>query len=67
MKSLNEGLRCNFRTKAFDFTPGYTFKLVRKNLIEGVHRAPLSSILFIVNYCSMRVLLYANKLKETEK
>ena len=31
-----------------------------------MRRAPWSSILFIVNYCSMLVLLYAKMLKETE-
>ena len=31
-----------------------------------MHRAPWSSILFIVNYCRTRVLLYAKMLKDTE-
>ena len=31
-----------------------------------MRRAPWSSILFIVNYCCTRVLLYAKMLKETE-
>ena len=34
--------------------------------IKGVRRAPWSSVLFIVNYCCTRVLLYAKMLKETE-
>ena len=31
-----------------------------------MRRAPWSSILYIVNYCCTRVLLYAKMLKETE-
>ena len=56
----------NFKDKNSWFHPGYTFKLVGKNLIKGVRRAPWSSILVIVNYCCTRVLLYAKMLKETE-
>ena len=47
------------------FHPGYTFKLDGKNLIKEVRRAPWLSVLFIVNYCCTRVLLYAKMLKET--
>ena len=31
-----------------------------------MRRAPWSSVLFVVNYCCTRVLLYAKMLKETE-
>ena len=31
-----------------------------------MRRAPWSSVLFIVNYCCTRVLLYAKMLKKTE-
>ena len=31
-----------------------------------MHRTPWSSILFIFDYCCMRVLLYAKMLKQTE-
>ena len=34
--------------------------------MKEVRRAPWSSILFIVNYCCTRGLLYAKMLKETE-
>ena len=54
-----------FRTKTLDFI--LVIRLIgRKKLNEGVRRAPWSSILFIVNYCCTRVLLYAKMLKETE-
>ena len=53
-----------FRTKIIH--PSYTFKLVGKNWIKEVCRAPWSSISFIVNCCCTRVLLYAKMLKETE-
>ena len=34
--------------------------------MKGVSRAPWLSILFIVNYCCTRLLLYAKMLEETE-
>ena len=40
--------------------------MVGKNRIKGVRQALWSSILFIVNYCCTRVLMYAKMLKETE-
>ena len=66
MKSLNEGLREHFLGQKPLISPGYTLKLVGKNWIKGVRRAPWSSILFIVKYCCTRALLYAKMLKETE-
>ena len=44
----------NFSDKNPWLHHGYTFKLVGKNWIKGVRRAPWSSILFIVNYCCIR-------------
>ena len=59
-----------FTTKTLYFTLvirlNYTFEFVGKNWIKGVRRGPWSSILFIVNYCCTRVLLYTKMLKETE-
>ena len=54
-----------FRTKTLDF-----ILVIRLNWLEEIElrgcRAPWWSILFKVNCCCMRVLLYAKMLKETE-
>ena len=55
-----------FRTKTLDFTMVIRLNWLEKVKLRGLGRAPCSSILFIVNNCYTRVLLYAKMLKETE-
>ena len=56
----------SFRTKTLDYTLVIRLNWWEKIELRGCPWPPWSSILFIVNYCCTRVLMYAKTLKETE-